>query len=476
MVKIGVNDLWTTRPDIAMLLENKELGYIYPKSSKQRVNFICPTCGEVVNRQIQSITRNRFVCPYCSWEKSFGEKIFRRIFINTNINFESEKTFSWSNRKRYDYYLSDYNCIVEIHGAQHFYYTGLSERTLEEEQKNDNWKKDIAIKNGIERENYVVIDARDTSLDSIKSQVKNSKLSEFYNFDLLDWNEVYTQAMNSIMKETCELFNKTNYNAKKLSEELKISVSTVLRYLNIGYQIGLCKKYNWKDVDNDHTKKVICITTNEIFDSIADAENKYNITLINGNCKGRYTYKGELNNKPLIWMFLDDYNKASNEDIKERIKKAYSIYYKSSVVCLNNRKIFYNVNDALDFANIKTSKSIFNCCNGKSNSCGIDKDGNHLIWVRYTDYIDMTEDEIIEQLSNIKFNSFRKVICLNNKKIFNTMKDACSYYNLNMGNLCDSINKEHRNFCGKDFETNEPLKWMYYEDYINEFGEVIKIA
>ena len=107
------------------------------------------------------------------------------IFINTNINFESEKTFSWSNRKRYDYYLSDYNCIVEIHGAQHFYYTGLSERTLEEEQKNDNWKKDIAIKNGIERENYVVIDARDTSLDSIKSQVKNSKLSEFYNFDLL---------------------------------------------------------------------------------------------------------------------------------------------------------------------------------------------------------------------------------------------------------------------------------------------------
>lgn len=78
--------------------------------------------------------------------KSFGEKIFRRIFINTNINFESEKTFSWSNRKRYDYYLSDYNCIVEIHGAQHFYYTGLSERTLEEEQKNDNWKKDIAIK------------------------------------------------------------------------------------------------------------------------------------------------------------------------------------------------------------------------------------------------------------------------------------------------------------------------------------------
>ena len=104
------------------------------------------------------------------------------------------------------------------------------------------------------------------------------------------------------------------------------------------------------------------------------------------------------------------------------------------------------------------------------------ENGNHLIWVRYTDYIDMTEDEIIEQLSNIKFNSFRKVICLNNKKIFNTMKDACSYYNLNMGNLCDSINKEHRNFCGKDFETNEPLKWMYYEDYINEFGEVIKTA
>lgn len=80
MVKIGVNDLWTTRPDIAMLLKNKELGYIYPKSSKQRVNFICPTCGEVVNRQIQSITRNRFVCPYCSWENPL-EKKFSEEFL-----------------------------------------------------------------------------------------------------------------------------------------------------------------------------------------------------------------------------------------------------------------------------------------------------------------------------------------------------------------------------------------------------------
>lgn len=473
MSKIGINDLWTTRPDVAMLLKDTNEGYMNSKSSTKKVEFICPICGVTSLKEIATVSRNGFFCQYCSWEKSFGEKIIRQLLFNLDIDFESEKSFYWSKRKRYDFYLPKYNCIIEVHGAQHYTYTGLSKRSLEEEQLNDNWKMKSAIKNGILKENYIIIDARNTSIKSIKKQINHSSISDFVNLKHLDWNNVYKQAMNSIMKTACELYKNNNYSTKKIAEKLKISPSTVLRYLNIGYEIGLCEKYNWKNVENDHTKRIICITTNELFDSISEAEEKYSITLINGCCTGRYSYRGELNNKPLIWMFYNDYKTATQAEINKKIQKAYSIYYKSSVVCLNVRKVFYNINDAMKFANIKDRKSIFNCCNGKSQSSGFDKNGKHLVWAHYCDYLRMSEEEIDKKLQNIKISCYRKVICMNNKKVFDTMKDACKYYSINMGNLSETLNKNTtRKTCGKDKYTNIPLTWMYYEEYVDKYGEV----
>lgn len=471
MAKTGINDLWTTRPDVAKLLKNKDLGYIFSKSSNEKVEFICPICGEIVTRSIGTVSKNGLICPYCSWEKSFGEKIIRRILIALKVDYTPEKSFNWSNKKRYDFYLNDSNSIIEVHGAQHYYYTGLSCRTLEEEQENDKWKYNTALKNGIIADNYIIIDARDTSLNSIKSQLLNCNLSKIYDFNKLDWEEYYKLAFNSVMKETCELWNATNYNAKTLANILKISVSTVVKYLKIGYEIGLCKKYNWKEVNNDHSKKIICLTTNEQFNSMSEAEEKYSITLINGACKGRYTYRGEIDNKPLVWMFLIDYEQATNEEINERIDKAYKVYYRSSVVCLNNKTIYYNADDALNYANLKTTKTIFDCCNGKQSSAGRDAEGNPLVWVRYVDFLKMTDTDIELKLNNIIVNSYRKIICVDNKKIFMTMKDACLLYGINMGNLCDCIRSKTRKTCGVD-ENNNKLHWMYYEDYVKEFGEV----
>jgi hypothetical protein len=45
-VKIGINDLWTTHPDIANALKDKNLGYTTSKGSHKKVIFICPNCNK----------------------------------------------------------------------------------------------------------------------------------------------------------------------------------------------------------------------------------------------------------------------------------------------------------------------------------------------------------------------------------------------------------------------------------------------
>jgi hypothetical protein len=58
----------------------------------------------------------------------------------------------------------------------------------------------------------------------------------------------------------------------------------------------------------------------------------------------------------------------------------------------------------------------------------------------------------------------RKVICLNNNLIFESIAEANRFYNINNSHIFSCcIGK--RNYCGK-LEDGTPLRWMYYEDYI----------
>ena len=57
--------------------------------------------------------------------KSSGEISLRKLFDDNLINYVSEKTFEDLKGKkkhnlRYDFYLPDYNILIEYHGGQHF--------------------------------------------------------------------------------------------------------------------------------------------------------------------------------------------------------------------------------------------------------------------------------------------------------------------------------------------------------------------
>lgn len=47
-VSIGVNDLWTTHPELAKMLANNEDGYKYSIGSNKKLEWVCHDCGHTL--------------------------------------------------------------------------------------------------------------------------------------------------------------------------------------------------------------------------------------------------------------------------------------------------------------------------------------------------------------------------------------------------------------------------------------------
>lgn len=62
------------------------------------------------------------------------------------------------------------------------------------------------------------------------------------------------------------------------------------------------------------------------------------------------------------------------------------------------------------------------------------------------------------------------IICLNNCRVFESIVDAANWCNCARSNISDYLNnRRKRKSAGKHPETNQPLQWMYYEDYLREY-------
>lgn len=94
-------------------------------------------------------------CPKCKSSK--GEKRVMNFLSENNITYISEKYFKWkeqTKKYRYDFFLPEYNVLIEYHGRQHYEETTMCRSSLEERKKDDEIKEINAIKNGLK---YIVI-------------------------------------------------------------------------------------------------------------------------------------------------------------------------------------------------------------------------------------------------------------------------------------------------------------------------------
>ena len=236
----GINSLADTHPSIAKLLNNYEEAYLYSYGSNKKVEFRCPYCGNISSHTIKDVVRNGYTCKKCGDNISFPNKVMFNLLSQLHIEFENEKKFDWGNQYKYDFYIKEINCIIELHGMQHYErpISKKSKRTLEQEKENDKNKKELALKNGID--NYIVIDCRYSDIEYIKENINKSLLSDLYDLSNINWNNIVYHSEKSFLIKACELWDIGIHSTKYIGILLKKDRTTIHKYLSQGSKIGLC--------------------------------------------------------------------------------------------------------------------------------------------------------------------------------------------------------------------------------------------
>ena len=158
-----------------------------------------------------------------------------------------------------------------------------------------------------------------------------------------------------------------------------MSTNCIRKYLYAGVEINKCNYSG--DLEKERKKrKVICLNTNIIYNSISDAAKENNLTLktLHRCCNSKFKRLGKFNlNEDLIWMYLDEYNSSSKEYIEEL--KNSTPPKKRKVECLTTGKQFDGPRQAGEYYNCER-RNILSCCYGQRNYCGKLEDGTHLKW------------------------------------------------------------------------------------------------
>lgn len=315
---VGVNDMWTTTPELASLLANPQDGYENMKSSKKRTDWKCPDCSSIIrNKSIINTNRNGFFCINCSDGKSYPEKFMYYYLQELNVCFDWEKSFSWSNGKRYDFYIENSNTIIEMHGSQHYDlgigFESIGGRNLKEEVQNDKHKRSLAQANGVK--NYIEINAATSDLEYLKESIIKSNLPWSVCCEKVDWLKIAKNAEKSIVKEAWDLWKKDN-SINQISEELKMTTATIRNYLRRGDKLGVVQYPKEKEKRIDRAVAQLDYTFNliKIWSSTLEAQtlSGFNERAIIRSCKNKLTYY-----KGFIWLYEDDY--INNDYNKEEI-------------------------------------------------------------------------------------------------------------------------------------------------------------
>lgn len=244
----GVNDVATTHPHLVKYFVNKEDTCRYSANSMKQVEVKCPNCEMTKRMILKNLTTQGLGCPTCSDGISYPERFIANLLKQLGIEFKKEYTLD-NGRTRYDFYLPSYNCIIEVHGLQH-YKESARGRSLEEEQLNDKYKHKKAIKKGIRC--YIVIDARESTMEWMKNSVMNSGLPILLGIrqEDVDWNAIASNCEKSLVKDVCDYFNEHGGTTYSIGEVFGIDRTTVSSYLKRGTEFGWCEY-------NDEVKKRI---------------------------------------------------------------------------------------------------------------------------------------------------------------------------------------------------------------------------
>lgn len=263
------------------------------------------------------------------------------------------------------------------------------------------------------------------------------------------------------------------------SDETKRKLSEVRKQKMANGEIKKSIPPTFHDEKHPGAKTIVCLNDGKIYTTIKSASREYGINSasISSNCK-RKLYIGGKDKKgnKLVFRYYEDYIKLSDKDINNIITEVNNLQDTSSrkVICLNTNKIFNSSTEAMKYYN--TSKHIYKCCNGITKSCGKLPDGTKLVFRWYDIYLNMTEEEVVKAIEDgqnsknkenpniIKAKELcrKKVICLNDNKIFDSLTEASNYYKISKTSIS--------NVCKGKYKHTHNLYFRYYEDYLKQIA------
>ena len=405
VVEYGINSLWDTHPEVAKMLKNKNDGKIYSYKSTHKCNFICPNCNSLVkNKQIQYVVKHGLPCPKCSDGISYPMKFVCCMFNQLKIEYDTEVIFdNWYftlhkqiYKPRYDIVFDKY--IVEVDGELHKKQYPKSKLSIEDIRYIDKNKDKLAFKNGYE---MIRIDCCQSDINYIRDNILSSELNKIFNLSNIDWVECHKYAISSKVKEVCDYWNTLEEpSVTKVYTDLNMPRITVQRWLKKGALAGICNYNAYEDgmkgrksTKIKNCKSVICLNTKEIFISSVEASKSYNVSpsVITSACKGTQKHAGKdlLTDEPLVWMYYDEYIKASDSIINSKLNDNFNKRW-VMVICLETKEIFDNKAKAMNKYHV--TKGIDNACKNQNRYCGRDPITNSpLHWMYYKDYLELNK-------------------------------------------------------------------------------------
>ena len=271
IVAKGINDFNTIHPELSKYLYDINDGYNYTAQSNHVVKWRCPYCGYQWSQTFNKVVSKLNKCRNCGDNRSYSERIMSCVLDELLVLYETEVQFDWSDNKRYDFYLPEYNAIIEMHGKQHYTesFTHDKSRNLYEEKTNDEYKQYLASKNSIA--NYIIIDASRTDFNWIKSKICESILPTLLCFSPKDinWQECDKNSMANLIYLVCKDYD-DGVSQKELIIRYGKSRNTIRYYLQKGAKFGWCN-YNAPESIRRNAKergewvlKTMCKPVNQI--------------------------------------------------------------------------------------------------------------------------------------------------------------------------------------------------------------------
>ena len=241
----------------------------------------------------------------------------------------------------------------------------------------ENFTKEILLENTTESEAK--------SLETLLIKVHMSNDSR-YGYNITEGGEGTTGIkMSEEMKEHLRQINLGKHH----SEETKRKMSAA--HKGNKYSLGVKHTEEWKrqiserqkGANNQHAKKVICLETLRVYDTMTQAREETGATKITVCCKHYYKHKSSAG---LHWEYYDE--SISDDEYKnilqELIEEEYENKHHSPseenrrktserssvpVICVETGTIFNSIRDACRAYNL-SPPNVCNCCKGKKKTAG----------------------------------------------------------------------------------------------------------